>query len=123
MAAHFTKMVSLARTKEDREKEKERFKEMAVPASAEMEYPPGCCISLTDEVLDKLEIGKDDMPDVGDTIHLCLMAKVTSVSDGQFGRRVELQVLEMACEDEDQESESMSSEERADKRYGKKDAA
>jgi hypothetical protein len=114
--AHFTKMVPLVRTQADRDAERERLKDMFSPSDDALEYPPGCCLCLTDEVLKKLDL--DEMPELGDTIHLCLMAKVTEASDGKMGRRIELQVTDLACENEDAENESMSSEERAKSRYG-----
>ena len=116
MAQHFTKMVNLARTDTDREREHERMKDMLDSKPDGMEFPPGCCICLTDEVLEKL--GIDEMPEEGDTLHLCCEAKVTGYSSGTMGKRVELQITGMACDNEDGDDEPMSSEERAEKRYG-----
>ena len=107
MAQHFTKMVNLARTDADREREHDRMKDVLDAKPDGMEFPPGCCISLTDE-----------MPEHGDTLHLCCEARVTGFSSGTMGKRVELQITGMACDNEDGEDEPMSSEERAEKRYG-----
>lgn len=118
--AHFTKMVPLHRTDDDKKKQEDRLKDMIEAKPDGLEYPPGCCMCLTDEVLEKL--GIEDMPDTGDTIHICLMARVTGVSDDRMGKRIELQIEQMAVEDEDEENEEMSSEKRASKRYGKEAA-
>lgn len=76
-------------------------------------YPWGLCISLDDDTLAKLKLD-GDMPSVGEMIHLCAMAKVTSVSeneaeDGNGGkktcRRVELQITHLATESEDEEND------------------
>jgi hypothetical protein len=117
---HFSKMVSLHRTEEDKKKQEDRMKEMFETKPDGLEYPPGCCICLTDEVLEKL--GIEDMPDMGDSVHLCITGKVTGVSSDKMGRRIELQCTEMQAGD-GSEKESMSSEDRAEGRYGKKDAA
>lgn len=117
--AHFAKFVSLART--PKELKADEAKNVPMPAAIEQPiYPYGTCISLEDEELDKL--GLDADCDVGDTIHLCCMAKVTSCSkrDTSSGttRRVELQITEVAIEDEDAEgAAAMSSETRIKGRY------
>lgn len=76
-------------------------------------YPWGLCISLDDDTLAKLKLD-GEMPSVGEMIHLCAMAKVTSVSeneqeDGSGGkktcRRVELQITHLATESEDEEND------------------
>jgi len=118
--AHFQSMVSMARGPDDIKKE------LPAPTGTELGpvYPYGLALSLTDKELDKLDM--DELPEVGDTIHLCCFAKVTSVSqheetstDGQMSkrRRVELQITDIAGEDEDEENR-MTSEERAERRYG-----
>ncbi len=75
-------------------------------------YPWGLCISLETETLAKLGLD-GEMPSVGEMIHLCAMAKVTSVSENEMedsnggkttNRRVELQITHLATENEDQEN-------------------
>ena len=74
-----------------------------MPIPAEMpEYPYGLRICLCGPELDKLDL--DEMPDVGDVIDLRAFARVMSVSDsGNGNRRVELQIEQLACEDENDE--------------------
>lgn len=77
-------------------------------------YPYGLCISLTEEEMAKMGM-QNELPAVGDMIHLAAMAKVTSVSQNErvdeAGNktnccRVELQITHMASiEDEDAETE------------------
>ena len=123
MAPHFTKMVSLHRTEEDKKKHEEKMKDLIDAKPDGLEYPPGCCICLTDEVLEKLGIDGEDMPDHGDTVHLCIMARVSGINQDKMGRRIELQIESIAMENEDDENEAMSSEARAKGRYGDKEAA
>lgn len=118
--AHFTKMKSMARTDEDHKKQEEKMRDLMDTSHDGLDYPPGCCICLTDAELEKL--GIDDMPEAGDTCHMCVIARVTGVADGKMGKRIELQIESMALENEDEENEEMTDEDRADSRYGK-DAA
>ena len=74
------------------------------------DYPYGLCISLADEDVEKLGL-EDETPEIGDMIHLFCMAKVTSISVDGNGKRIELQITHMACEDEDEENEEEDSEE------------
>lgn len=123
--AHFAKFVSLARTPKEIKDEADKCAAPCPPASEAPIYPYGMCLSLDDETLDKLKLDADC--DVGDVIHLCCLAKVTSCSkhDTSEGakRRIELQVTDIALEDEDQENTSMSRAERIKQRYGKEEAA
>ena len=83
-------------------------------------YPWGLCIRLEKDSLEKLGLD-GEMPSVGDMIHLCAMAKVTSVSenemeDGNGGktpnRCVELQITHLATENEDQENAAIDDAEQ-----------
>lgn len=83
------------------------------------QYPYGLCISMEDDTLEKLGLG-DDLPEVGEIVHLMGLAKVTSASsreeiqaDGtkKTCRRVELQITHLKAEDEDDED----AEERGEK--------
>ena len=77
---------------------------MPVPMAEKPEYPCGLRITLCDPELEKLDI--DEMPDIGDVIDIRAFAEVTSVSAGAGGRRVELQIKHIACEDESEEPTS-----------------
>lgn len=74
---------------------------MPIPASLP-EYPCGLRICLCDPELDKLGLD-DEMPEIGDVIDLRAFASVTSVSNGPSGRRIELQITQLAVEDENDE--------------------
>ena len=75
----------------------------AMPIPTPMpEYPFGCRICLCDAELDKLDI--EEMPDVGDIIDMRVFARVTSISAGMQGRRIELQIVQIFdFEDENDE--------------------
>jgi len=99
---------------------------MPVPASAAKPSVPaysyGLCLSLEDDELEKLGID-EELPTVGDIIHLCALAKVTSasqsereMSDGSKKqcRRIELQITHLATEDEEDENEGAKAQMAAD---------
>lgn len=107
-------MIDMAKSPAEVKKE---AKEYAMPATADAPsvpiYPYGLCISMDDDVLDKLGLD-GDLPEVGEIVHLVGLAKVTSASsreemqsDGtkKLCRRVELQITHLAAEDEDDEGE------------------
>ena len=91
-------------------------------------YPYGLCISLSEEELAKMGM-EGDMPTVGDMIHLCTMATVTSVSQSErvddSGNksnccRIELQITHLATENEDDEdARDTERSERHSRFYGK----
>lgn len=94
-------------------------------------YPYGLCISLDNETMEKLGLS-GDLPEVGEMIHLCAMAKVTSASanerettDGktETSCRVELQITNMALESEDEENQIMRRSRFYGGTMGNKDAA
>jgi len=96
-------MVNMARKPED-------YKDNCPSPVPENTYPYGLCISLTDVELAKLNLD-DDGVEVGDMVHLFAMCKVTSVSsnDTEAGKkmRVELQITDIATENEDDENEAV----------------
>jgi hypothetical protein len=101
--AGFTKFVDMALDDDD-------ALDMAMPIQTNRPtYPPNLCIALCNPQIEKLEEeGLDcDECEVGDTIDLRMLGRVTSVSDcdGPMGRqrRIEIQCLMLACEIEDQE--------------------
>lgn len=126
--AHFAKMVDMAKTPDDVKKELKQYPQGATPSPdiAVAVYPYGLCLSLTQDELDKLDI--EGGCSVGDMIHLCAIAKVTSYNENETETasgekkkscRVELQITHLATENEDGEGrDMMSSEDRAKKRYG-----
>lgn len=78
--------------------------EAMMPAMPVSDYPPGLSICLCEPELDKLDL--DEMPEVGDMIHIRAMGKVTHVSDNESaGKRVEIQLFAMTVENEDTEGE------------------
>jgi len=84
------------------DKEKAEFTTPSAPV-----YPYGLCISLGNDELEKLGVEEEDEICVDDMVHLKAMAKVTShsVRDTADGsdRRVELQIVFLAIEDEEDE--------------------
>lgn len=113
-------------------------KSMPSPVKASVpRYPYGLCISLDETTMAKLKLDVDDLPEVGECIHLCGMAKVTSVSqnettseDGTARKccRVELQITNLATESEDQEGAKIEAAEtktkaRRSRMYGETEAA
>lgn len=110
---YFSTMVDMAKPIEQVKEETSPPKSLGDRAPTTPVYPWGLCISLDDDTLTKLKLDSE-MPSVGEMIHLCAMAKVTSVSeneqeDGNGGkktcRRVELQITHLATESEDEENE------------------
>lgn len=86
---------------------------LAPPVYDPGDYPPGLCLCLDENDLEKLDL--DDNVEAGDLIHLFAMAKVTSVHqndrDGTKSCRVELQIMFLGVEDEDMESADDEDEE------------
>ena len=76
------------------------------------DYPPGLSICLTQDELEKLDL--EDDCEVGDMIHMHCIARVTSVSkneiNGEQKCRVELQIIAIAC-DEEEDDENDEAEE------------
>jgi len=102
------KLVDIAYTAKER---KEENAEMAVSSAKAPEYPYGLSITLNEETLAKL--GIEELPRVGDEMHVEAVAKVTSVSmrsdkSDEDERCVSLQITELACEPEG--AEEVSSE-------------
>lgn len=115
--ARFSAMVDMARTADDVKAAlvKERGDLAASPPRADTmpTYPWGLSLSLDEDALKKLGIDAGDLPGVGEMVHFCAMAKVTSASEsereGTDGsketcRRVELQITHLGLENEDQEN-------------------
>ena len=125
--AHFAKFVSMAMSPEKAKETVGGSVPVAAPSPPPAPlYPYGLCLSLADEELAKLDLDPDC--EVGDTIHLCCLAKVTEcssrdTSDGPK-RRIELQITDLAIEDESTEMPpAMSREERIGRRYSKPEDA
>ena len=101
----------------------DELRERANPAPIEAvrnDHPWGLCINLENEQLDKLAI--EGECEVGDTIHLCCTAKVTSCSErqteGGTDRRIELQITEIGVPGDGEHEAAPSREERVKRRYG-----
>lgn len=100
------KMVSMERTKAEKKKAEERFKDG--PTLAGPDYPWGLCLNLGKAEIEKL--GIKDLPEVGDEFHIYAVAKVTRVSQsatdkGDESKGVELQITHMGAMHEDEEEE------------------
>lgn len=123
----FGSMVDLARTPAE---VKDKIAESAPIPSLKASVPVygyGTCIRLDEQDLAKLGIA-GDLPDVGDMIHFCAMARVTSASereeetaDGEKKscRSVELQITHLGLENEDEEN----AQARQQRFYGSEDKA
>lgn len=120
----FHTMVDMAKTPEDVKKEVSRDMPMSAPLGGGKPsvpaYPYGLCISLSEEELKKLGLD-GELPAVGEMIHLCAMAKVTSVSENESEDssgaktkhcRVELQITHLATENEDTEGAAFEAAEK-----------
>lgn len=99
------KMVPMERTPAEKAS---AMADMIMPSVASApDYPPGLCICLTQDELDKLDLADDC--EVGDMLDLRAMAVVTSVSKRQTNGvdecRVELSISHIAVESEDDEDE------------------
>lgn len=75
---------------------------MPIPMPDKPRYPYGLRICLCKDELEKLGL---DLPDVGDVVDLRAFGEVTSVSDGEGGRRVEIQIQRLSIENEMTETE------------------
>ena len=118
---YFSTMVDMAKTPEEVKKDAPAAVTLGDTPPKVPVYPWGLCLSLDEDSLSKLKLD-GEMPSVGEMIHLCAMAKVTSVSenemeDGNGGkktcRRVELQITHLATENEDDENEEAMQRQKA----------
>lgn len=78
-------------------------------------YPYGCCVRLEHETLEKLGLA-GDLPAIGDMIHFCAEARVTSARCDPDGSAqcVELQIMRMGVPG--------SPDNRAERWYGDKES-
>jgi hypothetical protein len=103
-------VVDMARTDAEKKAAEKRVTE-AVPSNGP-DYPYVLCLNLGAEELKKL--GIEDLPEVGDEMHLYAVAKVTRVSQsaseqGEDSKGVELQITHMGVMEEgDEDDEGMS---------------
>ena len=100
----FSKMVDMAKTPDEKADESARMA-AAMPVSEVRDYPYGLAITLCEDDLEKLDL--EDDCDIGDVIDLRAFARVTSVTknqaDGKDRVRVELQIEQLAVENESTE--------------------
>lgn len=99
---HIPAMVDMRRTPAE-------AAEAADPVASAPLYPYGLCLCLCTDELQKLNLDDEDV-EVGDFIHMHVLAKVTSVSKTDTETagpqcRVELQITNIAAESEDDENE------------------
>lgn len=121
MAMHVAAMVDMAMSKEEKKANLPAPVADRVSDDDKPVYPWGLCLRLSKDELDKLKLSAQ----VGDTVHIFAMAKVTSASasaseEGGESRSLELQIMQMSAENEDAENETADEEEdRLNKRRGK----
>jgi hypothetical protein len=129
--AHFRAMVDMAKSPADVKKEMGSCMPCAPACEPKVPvYPYGLCLSLDEECLAKMDM-EGEMPKVGEMIHLCAMATVTSCSQSErvdeSGNktnccRIELQITHLATENEDEESaREEATEQRRGRFYGNTD--
>ena len=81
----------------------EEMVDNASPVAAEQpSYPWGTRLCLTGR---ELEMAKLPLPKRGELIDMRIMAEVTSVTDGEGGQRIELQITMMKLELEDDDED------------------
>jgi hypothetical protein len=94
----FHKFVSLERTPQEKA---EKMADMMGAAPRVPDFPFGWTFCMDETDLEKLDLDDEEV-EVGDTIHLVLMARVTSVSkrqeEGRDCCRIELQGEQVAIE-------------------------
>jgi hypothetical protein len=101
---HMPPMVDMAHSTEDMKTEYPGIPDDVLAGMDK--YPSGLTIWFGNDELEKLDLDTSDV-EVGDFIHLFCFAKVTSISKNETSegcrQRIELQITNIACEDEDEE--------------------
>jgi hypothetical protein len=123
MARHFSKMVSMARSKEELADARANMPVLSMNPES---HPYGLRIILTDAELDKL--GMSQECETGDSIHLCCHAVVRSVTrtDDEGGKTccVTLQIEDMDAgmnpDEDDDDGDEDDEGVRRTTRYGQK---
>lgn len=129
--SRFQQMVDMAKSTDDVKEEIASSYPSTAPGKASVPvYPYGLCMSWDEEILKKLKM-ENERPRVGDVIHFCVTAKVTSVSESESETadgtkkphcRVELQGTEIGVEHENEESvREEATEQRRGRFYGNVD--
>ena len=85
---------------------------LPIPMEEKPQFPCGLRICLTEKEFDKLELDPKDA-ERGALFHGHFIARVTSVSDTEYGCRVEAQIEDLEIKSEDEEN----SEEEANEKY------
>jgi hypothetical protein len=126
----FSPMIDMAKDAED--VKKEVAENYGNPKASVPTYPYGLATSWDEETLEKLGM-KDNLPEIGEEIVVCMRCRVTSVSeneremsDGSKKRcsRVELQGIEIALpEDDPIEVAEADTKARRSRFYGETKAA
>lgn len=135
---NFGKLIDLAKTPDEAKADITRDREGAVPIGGGSSprktpaYPYGLCIYLNNETLKKMGLD-GDLPDVGDVVHFCAEARVTSASTTEEedekgvktpNVRVELQITKMGVPEMDPAANGAEeSKERQSRWYGSGDQA
>lgn len=123
---NYGKLIDLAKTPEEAKAEIDLYKSgpTAVSNQKTPVYPYGLCLSLNNDSLKKMGLD-GDLPDVGDIVHFCAEARVTSASTTEEedekgvktpNVRVELQITKMGVPEADA---AAASAEEAKERQGR----
>lgn len=113
-------MVDMARTPA----EKEESAQSCIPSAKDQpNYPWGLSISLCDQELEKLGIDYDEI-NVDDIVHMHCLAVVTSKSSNAVQGteptcRIELQITNIAAEDEGEENDEAETKMTSSKKMSK----
>ena len=125
MADGDMKIVSMERTKKEKEDAEKRWSTDFAPDGPD--YPYGLCLSLDEITLKKL--GIEELPEIGDEFHIYAVCRVTRVSasaseNGFSSQGVELQITEMgAMHEDDAEEQGDAFSKAASKLYGNAEKA
>jgi hypothetical protein len=97
------KLVSLELSPQEAKAETIEARETEKP-----KYPYGTCLYLDEEALAKL--GVKELPDVGSMLHIMAVGKVTGTSEREYEggshKTLDVQIVEMACEEADAEGDN-----------------
>lgn len=118
---HVAAMVSMAKSPEEIKEDMP----MAIAARVKEDqpiYPWGLCLKFSEDELEKLNLDNDC--DVGDMIHIFALARVTSKSETSTDNgskcNIELQIEQMAVENEDEENDEEDTQEHNEGRMSRR---
>lgn len=116
----FSKMVDMRRTDEEKIAADGPFAASTISGPTGPDYPYGLRIRLSEEELSKLDLDGDCS--AGDMIDLRAFAKVVNVNvddvNGKPRRSIELQIQQLAVENEEEDEEPAATPRKRTSRYG-----